>query len=283
MQENLLLEIKTRYEQFTKAEMKIADYVLAHVSTVIYMSITDLAEACEVGDASVYRFCRTLGLGGYQEFKMKISMSIPQNPEFLVKAEEKYIQDEILQAGQRMIEAYTDSLRETLKFLNPESVNRAAAMMLQARQVYFSGIGDTLQTALEARNKFIRLTKKVQCVTDPHIQAMTAAIMEKGDLLMIFSHSGATKDNIQVARLAKEAGAAVIAITRYEKSPLTAYADEILLCGVNEDPLQGVSTAGKMCQMFILDLLYQSYFSQCRAVSEENREKTARAVAEKLF
>ena len=39
------------------------------------MSITDLADACEVGDASVYRFCRTMKLQGYQEFKMKLSLS----------------------------------------------------------------------------------------------------------------------------------------------------------------------------------------------------------------
>ena len=37
------------------------------------MSITDLADACHVGDTSVYRFCRTLKLDGYQDFKMKLS------------------------------------------------------------------------------------------------------------------------------------------------------------------------------------------------------------------
>ena len=43
------------------------------------MSITDLADACKVGDASVYRFCRTLGLQGYQEFKMKLSLSLSED------------------------------------------------------------------------------------------------------------------------------------------------------------------------------------------------------------
>lgn len=54
--DNIVLQIKASYNQFTKAEKKVADYVVANQEKVLYMSITDLAEACEVGDASVYRF-----------------------------------------------------------------------------------------------------------------------------------------------------------------------------------------------------------------------------------
>ena len=68
--DNFVLQIKASYNQFTRAEKKVADYVLDNQEKVLYMSITDLADACEVGDASVYRFCRTMKLQGYQEFKM---------------------------------------------------------------------------------------------------------------------------------------------------------------------------------------------------------------------
>ncbi|MGN0167806.1 MAG: MurR/RpiR family transcriptional regulator, partial [Acetatifactor sp.] len=70
---NLILKIQSVYNQFTKAEKKVADYCLAHKEEVPYLSITELADACEVGDTSVYRFCRTLKLDGYQEFKMRFS------------------------------------------------------------------------------------------------------------------------------------------------------------------------------------------------------------------
>lgn len=73
--DNFVLQIKASYNQFTRAEKKVADYVLDNQEKVLYMSITDLADACEVGDASVYRFCRTMKLQGYQEFKMKLSLS----------------------------------------------------------------------------------------------------------------------------------------------------------------------------------------------------------------
>lgn len=76
---NIVLQIQSTYNQLTRTEKKVADYVLQNKNKVLYMSITDLADACKVGDTSVYRFCRTLGLDGYQQFKMKLSISLPEH------------------------------------------------------------------------------------------------------------------------------------------------------------------------------------------------------------
>ena len=79
MQGDFITRIKSAYNQLTKAEKKVADYILANPKAVLFMSITDLAEACEVGDTSVFRFCKTMELKGYQEFKMMLSLSIGEN------------------------------------------------------------------------------------------------------------------------------------------------------------------------------------------------------------
>ena len=54
MKGDFLTRIRAEYNQFTKAERKVADYILQNYREVLFMSITDLAEACEVGDTSVY-------------------------------------------------------------------------------------------------------------------------------------------------------------------------------------------------------------------------------------
>ena len=76
MKGDFLTRIRLEYNQFTKAEKKVADYILQNSREVLFMSITGLAEACEVGDTSVFRFCKTLDLKGYQEFKMRLSLSL---------------------------------------------------------------------------------------------------------------------------------------------------------------------------------------------------------------
>ena len=279
---DLLLDIQLLYNQFTKTEKKIADFVIENPNDVLFMSITELADVCDVADASVYRFCRTMGVKGYQEFKMKLSLSMAAEE---VK-EETYVSSPEDDKGDfidEIMEGHLNALRETRKLLVSQDIDKTMCLMEAAGHVYFFGIGDSLLTAKEARNKFLRITNKVSCVDDPHMQAMTASMAGPQDLIFFISYSGSTKDNVHVAKIAKKAGAKIAVITRFVKSPLTGYADVVLLCGSNEKPLQGGSMGAKISQLFIVDLLFQEYYRRNLGISKENNKKTSKAVAEKLY
>ncbi len=280
---DLILNIQSIYNQFTKAEKKVADYIINNQKEVLYMSITDLADECRVGDTSVYRFCRSMGLQGYQEFKMKLSLSLPEgNEEEKMKSNED-LNEHFDMLAQKILQKHASALRATYRLLNQEEFYRMLSMFDKAKNIFFFGVGDSLQSALDARNKFIRITNKVRCITDTHIQAMAASMFSPEDLLFIFSYSGATKDNVQLAKIAKENGAKIVGITRYKKSPLTIYADAVLLCGADESPLEGGSTSVKISQHYIIDLLYTEYYNRNYNMSKKNRKKTSKSVVEKLL
>ena len=50
-----------KYHILTKMEVQVADYVLAHRQTIPHIAISALSEACGVSDATITRFCRTIG------------------------------------------------------------------------------------------------------------------------------------------------------------------------------------------------------------------------------
>ena len=52
---DVLAKITHGYYQLTTAEKKVADYVLLHTRETQYMSISELAEACDVAEATVSR------------------------------------------------------------------------------------------------------------------------------------------------------------------------------------------------------------------------------------
>lgn len=281
---SLLLDIQLSYNQFTKTEKKIADFVVENVNQVLFMSITDLADACNVADASVHRFCRTIGMKGYQEFKMKLSLSIaPDEAEEKEDDEKSEKSDSLPNMMDCVLDTHTNALKETRMLLDVKAVEKTVSMMENARNIYFFGIGDSLLTAREARNKFLRIINSVNCIEDPHMQAMSASMATGEDLIFIISYSGSTKDNIYVAEIAKQAGAKIVGITRFLKSPLTNYTDVILTCGANEGPLEGGSMSARMSQLYIIDVLFQEYYRRNLAVSRENNKKTSKAVVEKLY
>lgn len=283
MQGDFLTKIKAASNQFTRAEKKVAEFVLEHPKEVLFMSITDLADACEVGDTSVFRFCKTMEMKGYQEFKMMLSLSLNENK----KGEGQYTgnitaQDTFADVAKKVLNNNVDALTETYSLLNEDLMEGAVECLHRAGKIYFFGVGASLLTAMKAMNKFLHIEPKVYCVQDTHMQAMQASMMEPGDAAVLISYSGATKDTIHVAELAKRAGAKIICITRFVKSPLTQFSDITLLCGANEGPLQGGSTSAEISQLFLVDVLYSEYYRRYFDECSRNNEKTAESVIEKL-
>lgn len=275
--------IRSRYNSFTNTEKKVADYVLENIKDVIYMSITDLADACDVGESSVFRFCKTMNLKGYQEFKIALAHSISQGEETPQISGQITMQDTIGELASKILTTNVSALTDTFNLINEDDISTAIDYIIAADRVHFFGVGASLMTAMEAKNKFMRVTNKTECSIDTHLQIMSAALMTDKDVAVLISYSGSTKDTIEVARVVKERGAKIIAITRFAKSPLTSYADITLLCGANEGPLQGGSLSAKLSQLYLLDLLYAEYFKRTFKESTVNKDSTAKAVIEKML
>lgn len=275
---NLILKIQTRYNQLTKAEKKIADYVLKDKENIIYMSITELANACGVGETSVYRFCQTMKFRGYQEFKMELSL-------YLASSRTNDTEDESQDFGfeKERMDRQFEAIKETYQLLDLKAITRIVEMMEKANSIFFFGVGGSAQTAQDFWNKFLRITPKVRIIQDAHMQAMAASLLTEDDLVFLISYSGSTKDIVNIADIAKETHAKIVGITRYQKSPLTKYTDEILLCGSKESPLEGGSLTVKTSQIYLLDLLYTTYYQRNKKCSVRNQHRSSQAVVDRLF
>ncbi|CAH8718430.1 MurR/RpiR family transcriptional regulator [Paenibacillus thiaminolyticus] len=280
---SILTRIHSMYNSFTNTERKVADYILEHTRSVIYMSITDLADACDVGESSIFRFCKSLTFKGYQEFKIALAHSITAENEIPQLTEQIGMDDTIEQVASKVLTTNVNAINETYDLLKADDIEKAIGYMIQAERIHFFGVGTSLITALEAKNKFMRITRKTECSFDSHLQMMSAALMTERDVAVMFSYSGSTKDTIEAAKKAKEKGAKIISITRFVKSPLTLHSDVTLLCGANEGPLQGGSLSAKIAQLYLLDVLYVEYFKRTYQESIDNKESTANAVIEKLL
>lgn len=281
MAEDFFIRIRGGYNQFTKAEKKVADYILSNPKEVLFKSITELADTCGVGDTSVFRFCKTMDCKGYQEFKMLLSLSLNEGKLGQMEGDIK-LADSFEQVARKVLRANVLALEETYSLLKECDLEKVVEAFHQAERICFYGVGTSMSTAMKAADKFLKIEPKVYSVEDSHKQAMMASTMKPGEVAVIFSYSGATKDTIHVAKLAKEAGAVIVCVTRFIKSPLTAFGDLILLCGANESPLQAGSSSAEISQLFLIDLLYTEYYRRHFEQCSVNNEKTSASVMEKL-
>ena len=121
-QNHFMQNIEETYHSLTKVEKKVADYVLQNPRQVLFMSITDLADACQVGETSVYRFCRTMNLQGYQEFKMQLSLGMSeQDEEWAPREDNQSLEKTLKESAERLLQKHVEALEETYRLLNQES------------------------------------------------------------------------------------------------------------------------------------------------------------------
>ncbi len=282
---DIFARIQASSKAFTKAEHVVADYVLKHARDILYMSITDLAEHCGVGDTTVFRFCKTLKLSGYQDFKMLLAQSINSNEtsSAITLSDVISITDSTDEVCHKLLNTNVAALNQTLEMNKAEDIQKAVAMMKKARLIHFFGMGSSGVMSMEAKNKFGAILPNVMCVEDAHMQAMASALLGKEDLAIAISYSGSTKDTIEILKRAKNNGAMTICITRFAESPITAYTDVVLLCGANEGPFQGGSVSAKIAQIFLLDILYTEFFKTNYELCDHNKKQTTQSIAAKLL
>lgn len=230
---------------FTKSELKIYDYIQEHPDQILYCSLTELSEACGVAEATILRFFRKLQLKGFQEFKLlfaqEASTSSPDN------SGETYIG--------KIKNSAIQAISDTSEIVKQESLDEAIDRIASSDDVVIFGIGSSGIAGLDMHNRFMRIGKNVEVITDAHFQVMRAASMTAKTVVIAISLTGSTKDIVDAVSAAKENGATILALTSYTKSPLTKFADVVLLSSAKESPLDSGSLVSKISQLYLIDLV----------------------------
>lgn len=279
---NVLGRISAAYYRLTAAEKKVADYLTGHLLQAQLMSISELAEACGVAEATITRFCRRLEYQGYTAFKLAIAKSAARAPAaFREAAGEITPEDTLPQMGQKLLHANTLAMAQTLEQLEPGALRRAAGLLAGAGNVYCMGQGGSMILAMEAAHLFSTCWPHYHAVQGSHMQAITASLLGEEDVVLFFSYSGSTRDILDLMQVVRGRGCRVILITRFPKSPGAVMADVVLQCVCDEGPLQLGTVPARISQLFLVDLLFNEVCRQDLESAMLNRERTASALAVK--
>ena len=279
---NVFELISSEYYALTASEKKTADFVLASQADTQFMSISELADACGVAEATISRFCRRLGFKGYNAFKLAVANSTvqPKNWNNPLSGEVRS-EDSMEEVCRKLLATNQDAMTQTLEMIRPEAIRQAADLLEQSDKVLCMGQGGSMLIASEAAHLFSTVSNKFFPVSDSHMQAVAATMMGKNDTILFFSYSGSTLAMMETLKLAARRGGKVILVTRFLNSPGAELADVVLQCGANESPLQLGSVAAKIAQLYLMDVLFSEF---CRRDLDEYRacrSRIADALAEK--
>jgi RpiR family carbohydrate utilization transcriptional regulator len=260
---------------------RIAAYIDEHAEDVIRTSITELAELTGASEGSVVGLCQRLGIKGFQELKILLSRELVE-PVRLIQ-EDLRETDTVADVGEHVFAAHIASLQETQKLLGSEALTKAVEIMHAARRIEVYGIGSSAPIAEDLGYRLLQLGRDTKVVTDSHVQAVSAAMTDATTAVVTISHSGSTVETVLATKLAKEAGASIVGITRMGKSPLARYCDIVLHTIANETRYRPEAMSSRVAQLAIIDTLVS-----CCALADARRsiaklQLSARVLAGKRF
>ncbi len=241
--DHMMLKIRERYNQMSKGDKRISDFVLENHDRLLGMTAADIAQASGVSSASVIRYVKKMGADGLDGFKLELAAFREQEE----KKNEWRMADPILsdQDDLEMICRKMQSRADTaygdfFYQLDTDALKRAVEAVKKARKIYLLGLGSSYSAAYDLFHKLRRAGFDANCYQDLNMVTEFFNYIDHRDVVLAFSYSGQSKEILYSCEKAREQKAKVIVVTRKSDSPIKKLAE---IC-LNVPDLEDVQRVG---------------------------------------
>ncbi len=248
----LLDRIREGMARFTPAERRVATLVLEQPRSMLNDPVAEIAARAEVSQPTVIRFCRSLGMQGLSDFKLKLASGLTSAVP--VRHSQVRVGDSTGDLVSKVLDNTTSAIVKLRDNLDTAAVDRAIALLAGAQRIELFGVGNSSVAALDGQHKFFRFSIPTHAYIDPHIQLMAAGMLGKDDVVVAISKSGNLAETLQAADAALKAGAKLIAITA-GGSPLARRATVALEVNHAEQGESYLSMVSRILHLLLMDIL----------------------------
>lgn len=258
--ENMLsiARIRRHYDSLGTAERKVADFVIENWKRVVDLPIADIAREAGAGQATVVRFCRTIGFKGLAELKLSLSsgrLSADANV-FAINGTEP---DAVIA---RMISNFNKgAIDDATASLNMDLLTKAADTLDatrkgRAHQVVVVAEGGSGCSARCAFEVFTHIGVPCVMAEDAMYQMLLISRLRKGDVVLAVSHSGSDRNTVESVAQARKLGIATISMIGLDGTPLAKCSDIVLNTGLYGHEFFSETISARICEMNLICALH---------------------------
>jgi DNA-binding MurR/RpiR family transcriptional regulator len=255
----LIVHIGGLLPDLSPAEQRVARLVVADPAGAARRTITDLATAAETSEATVIRFCRSVGVAGYPQLRIRLAAEAARRiepPDPRVAGGEIPPGADLARIIATVAFADARAVEETARQLDPVVCERVVELLAGADRIVVHGAGASALVAADLQQKLLRTGRTALCSPDVPTALACAALLARGDVAVGISHTGSTPGTIEVLTRARSRGAGTVALTTFPRSPITGVADLVLTTATRETSYRVGVTASRAAQLTVVDCLF---------------------------
>ena len=262
--------IESHWSRLTANQQKIADYVLINPFPVATMGIEELASATGTSTATITRFVKALGLGGFTEFRahaVQGYQSLLKPVENIDRARHNPVQQVVEDSFKNALEL-VQAVAQQADSPVWESV---ALRIMKAPRIAFLGFGVSANLLHLFADRLLPFSHaQIMLTGDSGLERVALKIAGLGpeDLLIAMALPRYSQATVDFLKLARGRGTYCIAVTDGPHSPLKALSHEQIFIPADHPVLHGSVIAALAAFETILAILAAHHQSVSDAESK---------------
>lgn len=262
----MLIEKLTQQDNFSLAEKRIADYILAHLTTIPTIFIQELAEKTFSSHSTIIRLCKKIGCSGFREFKETIAEivytqrrdSAAVNVNFPFEPS-----DTASEIAQKMADLTINTLQKASRQIDANLLDQVADQLLQAERIFLFAQGDTQLRARSFQNKLIKINK-FAILAEEYVDTQWNAVnLTDKDCALFISYGGSNPGYEKIMHYLAEKAVPLILLTGNPNSVLVSLATKTLLTIQEEYDFAKIATFSSQTAFeYILNSLFSIMYTR---------------------
>jgi DNA-binding MurR/RpiR family transcriptional regulator len=223
--------IKKRLSEFTPRQRGLAEFILQNPESIAFLSITDLAKKAGVSQATITRFCNTLGYDGYMHVSKEIQQSIQCELgtvgrfDLALSLKDQSLRGRTTSLFERLVAGEIDNLINLTQSIKTHDFYRCVDMMTEADRICVIGCMASSCLAFFFGYMLGKIFPRVDTVNGHGAVASAACNnLNQNSLVFLISFPRYPRATVELGHLALQKRAKIIAITNSPISPVVPLA-----------------------------------------------------------
>lgn len=227
MNRDILNIIQENMSTFSKGQKRIANFILESYDKAAFMTASKLGKRVNVSESTVVRFAAELGYDGYPAMQKSLQKMIRNRLTYIQRIEvtnSRFGDQDVLTS---VLQSDIEKIRLTLEEIDREVFGQAVDTIVGARKIYIIGVRSSASIANFLGFYFNLIFDNVIMVSANTSSEVFESLLHlgKGDVIIGVSFPRYSSRTVQAMNFGRDRGAATIAITDSEASPLASVSD----------------------------------------------------------
>ena len=251
--------IQPYMKSLNKTETIIAEHMINLGSEVVNKTLANLSDETGLSEATIFKFVKKIGFSGFQNFKISVASNFRTYEE---RSNEMIVFSDISKSdspfviAQKLVNTNVELLENLIATLDEDLLENAISLITSSETINFFGQGASSIVAYDSYHKFLRTKFHCQYSLDYHIQLTYATKLGPNDCAIIFSHSGNTKETIEVAKILHENNVKMIVLTGEPSSDLVKLSSAAFVVLSKESAFRSETLTSRFVYLTIIDIIY---------------------------